>query len=172
MKLIAHSDFPPSSVKQILAKWGSDGAGHRVVEFIVEGGEGILLPSLSPASRTDGLWKTTCFELFIKPDDTDRYFEFNFSPSTAWAAYAFEGYRSGMCDLPIEPPRIEGREDGVRVTLDLSSLPEPPWHVGLSAIIQEKDGIKSYWALAHPPGKPDFHHPDCFVLELPAAGQP
>ena len=27
----------------------------------------------------------------------------------------------------------------------------------------------SYWALAHPPGKPDFHHPDCFALELPAA---
>jgi hypothetical protein len=23
--------------------------------------------------------------------------------------------------------------------------------------------------LAHPPGKPDFHHSDCFALELPAA---
>jgi len=25
--------------------------------------------------------------------------------------------------------------------------------------------------LAHPPGKPDFHHPDCFALELPPASE-
>ena len=40
--------------------------------------------------------------------------------------------------------------------------------IGLSAVLEEKDGTKSYWALRHPPGKPDFHHPDCFALELPA----
>lgn len=39
--------------------------------------------------------------------------------------------------------------------------------IGLSAVIEEMDGTKSYWALAHPAGKPDFHHPDCFTLELP-----
>lgn len=44
-----------------------------------------------------------------------------------------------------------------------------PWHLGLSAVIEEKSGRLSYWALAFPPGKPDFHHPDCFRLELPAA---
>jgi hypothetical protein len=26
--------------------------------------------------------------------------------------------------------------------------------------------------LAHPPGKPDFHHSDCFALELPATVRP
>jgi len=42
--------------------------------------------------------------------------------------------------------------------------------VNLAAVIEEADGAKSYWAHAHPPeGPPDFHHPDCFVLELPAA---
>jgi hypothetical protein len=41
--------------------------------------------------------------------------------------------------------------------------------MGISAILVERDGRKSYWALAHPPGEPDFHHPDCFALELPAA---
>ena len=42
--------------------------------------------------------------------------------------------------------------------------------MGLCAVIEEKDGTKSYWALAHPPGdKPDFHDPACFALELPAA---
>lgn len=39
----------------------------------------------------------------------------------------------------------------------------------ITAVIEETDGTKSYWALAHPAGKPDFHHPDGFVLELPAA---
>lgn len=42
------------------------------------------------------------------------------------------------------------------------------WRMGLSAIIETNDGTKSYWALRHPPGKPDFHHRDCFALELAA----
>ncbi|MBI3061386.1 MAG: hypothetical protein HYY83_05345 [Deltaproteobacteria bacterium] len=29
-----------------------------------------------------------------------------------------------------------------------------------------QDGTISYWALKHPPGKPDFHHPDAFALEI------
>ena len=43
------------------------------------------------------------------------------------------------------------------------------WRLGLSAVIEDTSGGKSYWALAHPPGKPDFHHADCFALELPPA---
>ena len=46
-----------------------------------------------------------------------------------------------------------------------------PWdrtgELGISAVIEEQDGRLSYWALAHPPGKPDFHHRDCFALRLP-----
>ncbi|HYG47734.1 MAG TPA: DOMON-like domain-containing protein [Allosphingosinicella sp.] len=44
-----------------------------------------------------------------------------------------------------------------------------PWYLGLSTIVEERNGRMSYWALAHPPGKPDFHDPACFALELPAA---
>jgi hypothetical protein len=39
--------------------------------------------------------------------------------------------------------------------------------VGLAAVVEETSGHRSYWALAHPPGKPDFHHADCFTLEVP-----
>jgi hypothetical protein len=42
-------------------------------------------------------------------------------------------------------------------------------HVGLSAVVKETSGRQSYWALAHPSGKPDFHHSDCFALEVPQA---
>ena len=38
--------------------------------------------------------------------------------------------------------------------------------LALSAVIEEEDGTISYWALKHPPGKPDFHHPDAFALEI------
>jgi len=30
----------------------------------------------------------------------------------------------------------------------------------------ESDEGLSYWALRHPPGGPDFHHADCFAMEL------
>jgi hypothetical protein len=56
-----------------------------------------------------------------------------------------------------------------QLTLDPSIPIDVPWHLGLSAVIEERNGRISYWALRHPPGKPDFHHPDCFALELPAA---
>lgn len=46
------------------------------------------------------------------------------------------------------------------------------WILGMSAVIEEVDGTKSFWALAHPPGKPDFHHPDCFTLKVPAPSAP
>ena len=42
------------------------------------------------------------------------------------------------------------------------------WWIGLSAILEEKDGTKSYWAVAHPDGdKPDFHDAACFAAHLP-----
>ena len=51
------------------------------------------------------------------------------------------------------------------ITLDLP--PTALWRLGLSAVIEETSGRLSYWALAHPSGRPDFHHADCFTLELP-----
>ena len=60
------------------------------------------------------------------------------------------------------------------VALDrLSGLPRDGlWRLGLSAVIEERSARKSYWALAHPPGKPDFHHADSFAYELSRAVQP
>jgi hypothetical protein len=42
--------------------------------------------------------------------------------------------------------------------------------LGLSAVIEDIDGRLSYWALKHPPGKPDFHHPDSFALDVTLPG--
>ena len=45
-------------------------------------------------------------------------------------------------------------------------------NLAFSAVIEETGGTKSYWALTHPPGKPDFHHPTCFTATLPAPPLP
>ena len=136
----------------------------------------IRVPAVTRAARSDQLWRHTCFEAFVRTLSGEEYYEFNFAPSTQWAAYRFSSYRSGMSVAPkISTPSIEVRLKPdrltLRATLELGHLMDLPdktlWRVGLSALIEDMNGRKSYWALAHPPGKPDFHHADCFVYELP-----
>ncbi|MCA1750033.1 MAG: hypothetical protein LC634_11120 [Sphingomonadales bacterium] len=70
-----------------------------------------------------------------------------------------------------EPPQIKVTQSEDRFRLKaLVRLPDVSsgsWQAALSAVIEETDGTKSCWSLAHPAGEPDFHHPDCFTLELP-----
>jgi hypothetical protein len=133
-----------------------------------------LPPPHGQPRRTDELWRHTCFEMFLCASGTALYYEFNFSPSRQWAAYSFNRYRSGMrmFDEMGEPGiEVRGTENSCILTavLEANCLNAAPgWRFGLSAVIEEKNGRLSYWALAHPPGKPDFHHADCFALELPA----
>lgn len=123
-------------------------------------------PEAVEPDRADGLWRHTCFEVFAPTDG--GYREFNLSPSRAWASYRFEGYRSGMA-LADERAQVVDLE-ATEAWTTLEALVEPPpgsVRIGLSAVIEDVDGNLSYWALAHPPGKPDFHHPDSFALILP-----
>jgi hypothetical protein len=145
--------------------------GSLVLSYVVSGRISDLRwpPVVAPA-RADELWRHTCFEAFIRPSTGSDYYEFNLSPSTQWAAYQFSGYRSGMrIAIEIAAPRIEVRSNAesytLQAALELDGL-SLPWRIGLSAVLEETNGRKSYWALAHPPGKADFHHADCFALEL------
>jgi hypothetical protein len=168
VKLIPHPASPPVAVSAIEVE-AVIRRGESVLTYRVTGGP-VSVPPVAAPARTDGLWQTTCFELFVKPEAGEGYFELNFSPSTAWAAYRFDGYRAGMADQPVNAPVIEPVEDGIRVTVDLGGLPPGIWNVGITAVIEEPDGTKSYWSIAHPDGKPDFHAAANFALELPAAG--
>jgi hypothetical protein len=153
--------------------------GHLMLRYLVTGTTADLrLPPAAAPARGDELWRHTCFEAFVRASTGAAYYEFNFAPSRAWAAYGFSGYRSGMTvPREIGAPRIDVESSGgrfeLRAALALDRLPDLPsdgaWRLGLSAVIEEAGGGKSYWALTHPPGKADFHHSDCFALELPAA---
>jgi hypothetical protein len=150
--------------------------------YVVEGFPDLIrLPARSAPARRDGLWQQTCFEAFLGSASDPAYFEFNFSPSSEWAAFRFDSYRSGMASPDsIQAPRIDTyiSEEHVRLTasIDLASLPDLPaddyLRLGLSAVIEETNGRKSYWALAHPPGKADFHNAAGFTHQLPGLQRP
>jgi hypothetical protein len=123
--------------------------------------------------RVDGLWKNTCFELFVGDSEDKSYVEYNFAPSGQWAAYQFSGYRAGIAELETRAPVISVAQSGDVLAVSVTvPLPDMTRHAGLwlgiSAVVATKSGEISYWALAHPAGSPDFHHKDCFALKLEA----
>jgi hypothetical protein len=127
------------------------------------------------AGRANDLWKHTCFEAFIVVAGTAGYYELNFAPSRRWALYRFDAYREGMASPRIGvAPEIAVRRFDDRLEVDATvqlrelSILRGAWRLNLSltAVVEDDSGTLSYWALKHAPGKPDFHHPDGFVLEL------
>jgi hypothetical protein len=175
--LMLHPDSRCAAVARIEVEAARPRPGALVLRYLVTGAIGDLrLPPAAAPTRTDGLWQSTCFEAFLRAPPGEAYCEFNFAPSTEWAAYRFDAYREGMRGADeIGAPRIEVEASGeslsLLASLDFAGIPEfragAPWRLGLSAVIEEAGGGKSYWALAHPAGRPDFHRADCFTLEIP-----
>ena len=164
--LAPHPDFPPVSVTAIDVAVVTGRLAR--LRYAVVGADEVVWPAPAAPVHVDGLWRTTCFELFLMFDDEEQYVEFNFSPSGAWAAYAFDGYRDAMAPFAMPAPIIERAGAVTSVTCDLPGLPHGDLRMGLSAVIEETGGTRSYWALAHAPGPPDFHNPACFIARLPA----
>jgi hypothetical protein len=127
----------------------------------------------STRARKNELWKSTCFELFLKPRQSPNYWEINFCPTGDWNVYFFESYRSGMRDeLKIKEVKLEQLEYSEKkcvceFSFDLAPI-ELSGHVqvGVTAVIEMKSGSKSYWALEHSADQPNFHLADSFVHSL------
>jgi hypothetical protein len=157
--LIAHPEYPSRAVRGVEIEITRSAPGVLSLTYIVSGDmSAVVLPPKAPPRRTDELWRATCFETFLRPEPGEAYFEFNFAPSTQWAAYRFTGYRAGMAPLEIAPVDIDVHKDAKRFELRVSIPAAAPGRLAVSAIVEEFSGAKSYWALAHPPGRPDFHH--------------
>ena len=170
-----HPDSLGGAAVRVEVEVARPGAGRLALSYMVSGPLGDLrLPPPATAGRAHALWEHTCFEVFIRAAPGGGYYEFNFAPSTHWAAYWLTGYRSGMeAAREIGDPAIAVQSSAERYTLRavldldrLSRLPRAGWCLGLSALVEDVNGRKSYWALAHPPGRPDFHHSDCFAYEF------
>jgi hypothetical protein len=182
--LLPHPSTPNETLTSITVEVDSPTSDLLVLYYRVTGDiDRIALPAQAASRSQDLLWKHTCVEAFISLPDSEGYLEFNFSPSSQWAAYRFEDYRQGVQPVVLTPsPRVicrrrEGELD-IDVDLNLSGIPELANAIGngrelrlaASAVIEDDQGRITYWALAHPPGKPDFHHRDGFALVL--AGDP
>jgi hypothetical protein len=186
--LLLHPASPCAAVARIEVQITRPQANRLVLVYVVTGRiDDLVVPRAADPARTDELWRHTCFEAFVRRPPGAAYYEFNFAPSRQWAAYQFSGHRTGMrVATEIGDPRIEvdlGPERYIlRASLKLDEVllaascgkreQDAAWRLGLSAVIEEAGGCQSYWALAHPQGRPDFHHSDCFALEVPEPCRP
>lgn len=127
----------------------------------------VLWPQPMAAARADELWRHTCFEAFIQPAGREGYTELNLAPSGRWATYQFDRYRGGMREAAAVPT-FAWQSPTLRASVELPDMAGADWRLGLTAVVEAVDGSKSFWALAHPDGPPDFHNADCFVASLPA----
>lgn len=155
--LVRHPDTPPGAIHTVEAEVRRGPKG-MIATFRATGDvEQLRVPPETAGKRADGLWKTTCFELFVGGTG-DAYREFNFSPSGAWACYGFDGHRSGMQEAEAA---VTIRTAVDNKTLQLVAhvecqVPDPAL-IGVTAVIEEADGRLRYWASSFAPGPPDFH---------------
>lgn len=177
LNLVPHPDTPPTgSSFKVWVNVEHAGALGVVASTNIWFGVGahpnrfVLPEPVDDPRRSEDLWETTCFEAFLRPQGGQAYREWNFAPSGNWAAYDFTSHRDGRTDADVAAPYVRFEDNmtwfalGATIAVDSATS----WQVGLSAILEEKDGTKSYWALAHPDGdKPDFHDAACFAAHLP-----
>ena len=170
-ELVAHPAHPPLAVRRVEARVLSIADAWVRVRWRVDGVSKLVVPPFAGRGRANDLWQTTCFEMFAKAPGEEGYSEFNLSPSERWAAYDFTGYREGMREREFRREPDCTMRAGLAMALFDAALPreqvpQPPCALGLSAVIEEEGGVKSYWALAHAGEKPDFHDPACFTARL------
>ena len=175
--LVCHPLTPSRSIDAIDVRVESATKGTLAVTFVLQGDLTTLrIPAERPSRRVDQLWRHTCFEAFLMTGNGPGYREYNFSPSGEWAAYVFRDYRQAQdqragVTADESAPVIRVHRSAQRLALEAQVPLEPlpsyrPIGLGLSAVVESVDGELSYWALRHPPGKPDFHYSDAFALQL------
>jgi hypothetical protein len=173
LTLIAHPDHPPARVSAVEAAVIGLTDHWLSVRWRVEDAAAVLVPEFAGKNRADGLWQQTCFELFLRQPGEAGYVELNLSPSEQWAAYDFAAYRAGVEERPMPRDPVCTLRRGRNLlifdaAIPRAGLPSLPWQIGVTAVIAEADGVKSYWALRHGDGAPDFHAPACFAATLGA----
>lgn len=177
LTLVPHAETPPSDPNlKVWANIDHAGALGVIASTNICFGVGapatrfIVPETVDEPKRIDDLWQTTCFEAFFQAPGEKAYREWNFAPSGDWAAYDFTSNRKGKTHAEVQEPyiRVEDNLTWWALAATIAVDAAIPWTFGLSAVLEERDGTKSYWALAHPlPEKPDFHDAACFTAMLP-----
>lgn len=132
--------------------------------------------------RKDDLWKTTCFEFFLKNKSSNQYLEMNLSCNNEWNLYLFKNYREreNKEELELIEPNLitlshlktqdsntgsnTGSKNEFKLEIQLPLQPllklikaEHHWQFNLTAVTEYTDHTKEYWAIQHAQRQPDFH---------------
>jgi hypothetical protein len=176
LALQCHPDTACPAVESLEASAAFDAHGALHLRFVLRAQPAALrIPPVVQPGAADGLWEHTCFEAFLARAEQPAYREFNFSPSGQWAVYAFSGWRERDAGFvaPVAPMlSCTHHADGLEMQITLAPAllpalrPDTTLELGLTAVIEAADGTRSYWALTHGDGKPDFHRRDTFALAL------
>jgi hypothetical protein len=171
--LRCHPASPRTAVSAIEVSASRTADGALALSYRLHGDPGaISIPGPVLPAAADGLWQHTCLEAFVAATDDAGYREFNFSPAGLWANYRFTACRERDLDfVPPAAPRIAFQRyaDGFKLeaTLGPELLPASrTLNIGLTAVIETRDGGRSYWALAHCAAQPDFHLRPSFMLTI------
>ena len=168
-ELKPHPTFQPAQVTGVSVRWTQLKDGRLMLRYRVDGCGDLVVPPFKGHGQADDLWKTTCFELFLYDGD-GRYRELNFSPSGLWAIYSFAGYRHRAGEAVLrDHPEIKhemGASMFVQTVFIDAAILLGAERAALAAVIEEKGGRPSYWALEHNGLKPDFHDPFGFRIPL------
>ena len=155
--LYRHPDAPPGAINSVDAELERLEGGAVAIFRLLGDVSRLVIPTPAAPERADNLWRTTCFELFVTGEGSS-YREYNFSPSGQWAAYRFDGYRTGMHPIPAEmETELYQENNGLQFSVKIKTEFPNPVLVGLTAVIEETDGELRYWSNTFAPGKPDFH---------------
>jgi hypothetical protein len=172
ISLVCHPQTRSETIERIGVVVGVAPRDTLALAFVLECDLSRLqIPEPRSSRRAGGLWRHTCFEAFVMAGEGPGYREFNFSPSGEWAVYDFRGYRDGgELEIDLVPEVVVHRTLNrleLNARIDADFLPQGRLlRLGLAAVVEDIDGVLSYWALRHPPGKPDFHHADSFAMQL------
>ena len=155
--LVRHPDTPPGAILAIDAELERLPSGAIAIYRVHGDISKLVIPPLAEPVRTDDLWRTTCFELFVAGEGAP-YREYNFSPSGQWAAYQFDDYRVGMRNAIAEiETEIYLSSNDLSFSAKINDEFPNPVLVWMTAVIQEQGGAIQYWSTGFAPGKPDFH---------------
>jgi len=175
VELVRHPATPSAVVRRIAVQVARTAEDLRLA-FVLDGDLARLRIPLPGQSRMgQDLWRHTCFEAFVGLDGSPSYHELNCAPSSEWAVLAFRAYREGgpVADATLAP-RVVVERSADRLALEVEAplarlapaYATAHLRLGLAAVVEDGEGGLSYWSLHHPPGRPDFHHPDAFALRL------
>jgi hypothetical protein len=181
VSLTRHPSTPADAVRGLSVRVHRSAEGVLALAYCLDADIArICVPGPRSPAVAHQLWEHTCFEAFIAIAEATAYHEFNFAPSGEWAAYEFHSYRNvaGLGDEALDP-RIAVRQGADRLELDarvaldrLSAVHRrAALRLGLSAVIEDHHGARSYWSLRHPAGPPDFHHAEALALRLEPTGE-